>query len=855
MTRFTTRTALLSGAALMAALAAAPAAYAQAQYDFNLPSQSLGDSLKAVAHRAGVNVAFDPASVAGKTAPALKGTYSPEGAVRALIEGSGLGLKVTSGGSLVVVGGEGEASSPAPATAVQEVVVTGTHIHGGTSASPLIVIDRDGIERSGYSTTDEVIRSITENFGGGVSPLGTLSSPGLQNSENFTGASAVNLRGLGQDATVTLIDGHRFAYDGAFNAVDSSVIPLIAIQRIDVLTDGASAVYGSDAVAGVVNFILRKDYDGAETSALVGGATEGGDRQLQLQQVVGHVWGSGSALIAYEYLDQTGVDASQRDFTSGAATPNTLVMPITKNAVFATVTQQLAENVSFDAEAIYDHRSSDSSTNFFGYTTYLPTTASQYAVSADVSTKVLGAWNVKLSGTASEDDNKTISRSVDPFGNTTYDDLFNYNSLQTLELGADGVLFTLPSGTVTAAVGAGVRHEGLTRQYDSNFSASRTISYGYGELRVPLVTEDTARIGLQSAVLTASGRYETYGGRDASTDPKVGLAVKPISGLTLRGTWSTSFRNPSLLDQYTATTGTVFPASLLGIPSVPSGANALIIQGGNADLKPETSSAWTAGFDYTPNQSFKFSGTVFHIAYHNRITTPFGIAVGIYDDPTYAPYIIKSPSTALSQQTLASLSQVTNFGGGAIDPASIVAIYNDQSTNAYRQDVSGADLSGQYVADLAGGEFRAGASASWLDIRQQDTPTVPYRTISGFVFEPPSFHGRLTASWERDGWAFNVAANYLSSEVDNASIYSAYGAPQTDAHVSSWTTLDAVIAYRFGAESGLLKRTRVTLSALNLLDQHPPMLADSVLTPGLNYDATNTSPVGRFVSLGIVCDW
>src|SRR3546814_3459435 len=97
--------------------------------------------------------------------------------------------------------------------------------------------------------------------------------------------SALNLRGLGPDATLTLFNGHRVAYDAIGQGVDISAVPLAAVDRIEVLTDGSSALYGSDAVGGVANVILRRDYDGAVASARVGGATDGGDFEQQYNLV------------------------------------------------------------------------------------------------------------------------------------------------------------------------------------------------------------------------------------------------------------------------------------------------------------------------------------------------------------------------------------------------------------------------------------------------------------------------------------------------------------------------------------------------------------------------------------------
>src|SRR3546814_8168494 len=98
--------------------------------------------------------------------------------------------------------------------------------------------------------------------------------------QNITGGSSLNLRGLGPDATLTLLNGARLAYDGFTHATDVAVMPVAAIDRMKVLLDGASALYGSDAVGGVANIILTRDYAGADMTTRYGGATEIGRAQV-----------------------------------------------------------------------------------------------------------------------------------------------------------------------------------------------------------------------------------------------------------------------------------------------------------------------------------------------------------------------------------------------------------------------------------------------------------------------------------------------------------------------------------------------------------------------------------------------
>ena len=125
----------------------------------------------------------------------------------------------------------------------------------------------------------------------------------------------MNLRGLGAGATLTLINGRRVAQAGERGGyTDVSSIPTSAIERIEVLADGASSVYGSDAVGGVVNVILKNDFEGAETRLRFGTVTEGGLREYQASQSMGASWNTGNILLSYEYYDRGNLAREERAF-------------------------------------------------------------------------------------------------------------------------------------------------------------------------------------------------------------------------------------------------------------------------------------------------------------------------------------------------------------------------------------------------------------------------------------------------------------------------------------------------------------------------------------------------------------
>ena len=150
-----------------------------------------------------------------------------------------------------------------PATEIEEIVVTGTRIARTPEelAGNLTVLDGDFIRASGEATLERVLRQLPQN----ANPTAERFGSNLNTVPNFTGASTVNLRGLGSESTLILVDGKRIGHSGFLGGVtDVSTIPLSMVERIDVLLDGASAIYGSDAVGGVINIITRKDYEGIE---------------------------------------------------------------------------------------------------------------------------------------------------------------------------------------------------------------------------------------------------------------------------------------------------------------------------------------------------------------------------------------------------------------------------------------------------------------------------------------------------------------------------------------------------------------------------------------------------------------
>lgn len=324
----------MGGAAALALLSSPHISHAATAAPVYIEAGGLEAALLQLARQTRSQIFFPTDLVRGKTAPALNGRLTADQGLDRLLAGSGLSYERQADGVRVVVAravvqgrraGVDEATSAPEALVadrpheVDEIVVTGSLIRGvKDGASPVVVIEREAMDRAGHATVAEAMRGLPQNFAGLASEesfvLGTDRS-----GKNASHASGVNLRGLGPDATLVLINGRRLAgVGGSGDFADLSTIPAAAVERVEVLLDGASALYGSDAVGGVVNIILRQAFEGAETRLRVGQAEGGGARELLAAQTLGRTWSSGSLLVSYEYYDRGRLGVEERAATASA---------------------------------------------------------------------------------------------------------------------------------------------------------------------------------------------------------------------------------------------------------------------------------------------------------------------------------------------------------------------------------------------------------------------------------------------------------------------------------------------------------------------------------------------------------
>src|ERR1700723_1208223 len=366
-----------------AAASSASALATDIKLHFDLPAGPMDKALRDFAVQANRNISYEPSIVAGLQAPAIKGEFTVGNALTLLLKGTNLRAldintktirileKASPGTSPQTVpeessSNDGEAHNK---NDLDEITVTGTHIRGTTdSPSPVLVFTRDDIDAAGANTIQQFLQSLPQNFGGvSENTIGDIAGK----STNVVNGSAPNLRGLGAEATLVLINGHRVApgnSDGSF--VDISMIPLTAVERIEIVTDGASAIYGSDAVGGVVNIILRTKFGGAETRVQFGSVTDGSMHNVQVGQTVGTGWTGGSGVLSYQYFDQTPLSAASRDYLHSVVLPTDLLPVEVQQSVFANADQEVAPGFNIHGDAIYSHRGTNQAAAYDTDSTY-----------------------------------------------------------------------------------------------------------------------------------------------------------------------------------------------------------------------------------------------------------------------------------------------------------------------------------------------------------------------------------------------------------------------------------------------------------------------------------------------------
>lgn len=865
--RIRTLAAALASSACIVALATPAGAQERA---FDIPAGSLRAALDAFARQSGRPIIYRAEDVRDARSPGYRGTASPDAALRAILGGTGFSGRTDSSGAIAIVrssaaqgeAGAGSAAAESGSAEEQAIVVTGTNIRGAPPTSPVITLSRRDIDRTGATSVDQLMRTVPQNSQSGVNQENFLASVDGQDGSEL--GAGLDLRGLGQRATLVLLNGRRLAPGGAGTYVDVSQIPIGALERVEILTDGASAIYGSDAVGGVVNFILRDHYQGFETSIQAGTATQGGGDRLLLSQTAGHDWGSGNAMLAYEFRLDNEIFASDRPFTIGLPANTSLWPRERRHSLLATLEQDLAPRLHLGATGTFS--TGTTRRTYFSSLSPLPVgldgDAQTMTLSGQLRYLLPNDWLVRLDGNYARSDSfqrQTRSDNGDIVSERDFK-----NVIYEMGVRIDGRILDLPAGPVRLALGAQHRWEENRDTFGSSVFATtvrpaeRRVGSLFGELLIPLFSASNRLPGLERLQLSAAGRFDSYSRTGSNFDPKLGILWSPVRGLNFRASYSTSFRAPLLSEVNGVYTANIYPSLYFyqNPADAPAGEIVAVLQGDDPDIRPETSRSWTFGADWSPpfapglNLTFNY----YSIQYRNRIALPFAV-LGVIDDPTYATFVDVGPSAAEVALILGNALAVSDFSGpgftdGGATAADVDIVLDTRVTNTALTRTSGFDLGAHYAFEAGGHSFAIDANVNHI-IRFEDRFLSGSPLVSSLArpYRPLAWRGRGGVSWSRGGWSGSLFVNHADSYIDDRR--------PAAVRVSAHTTADANLAYLFGAEgASWLRNMRIALFVENLFDNDPPYLAlDAGRTTGLGYDPVNASGRGRFISLQVRKTW
>jgi len=868
---------------------------------------------------------------------------------------------------------------PATVASNQEIIVTGTSIRGvAPIGSSVISIGADDVSQAGVTSVSQMLLQSPLLFNNGISESNRT---GNGATGNTTFGSSANLHSIGTYATLTLVDGHRVVPQGQSGAsIDASSIPVAMIERIEILADGSSATYGSDAVAGVVNLILRRNFDGLEATAKYGVGDHYDEYLVSL--LGGKRWDSGQLTLAVEksyrsnvngrHRDWYGADLSAHgypDFRTLTCTPgtyriggNTYALPAggvtqaTANQLVAGTSNKCDNFKSFDllpeqkrwgaaftfdqtfgpvhffADGYYNHRKAYAEGQVQSASIPI-TSASPFFIQPPGVTATSGTVDYNFGGLLQTNDYNAYSRShnistgVDielPAG-FVLTGMFNYGKnydqnlldsgiqataitnavrdgllnpfLPATGLGSlpahgplnnainyqpggskqfvydvkvDGSLFTLPGGDVKIAVGyqhlkldSHMGLSGITPGNEAWRYFHRRVDSVYGEIVVPLVGPDS---GIGSVDIMAQLRHDRY--KEASSygneskvsteNPKLGITWEPIDGFSLRGSYGTSFRQPTFAQIY----GNSSQLNAQVYQSSAGQVNGIAISGPNFDLEPEESTTWTVGFDLSPTaiRGLRAGVTYWNIDYRNQINGVLGNTVTLlnssaqYDGTGVITYF---PNTAALNAFLSTMTcaQPGNLNApctvrivGAANPAVATVFIDGRNKNLSVTKANGIDFDISYSFDTqSAGSFSTRlAGTYYLTYDVSATAAADPIDLLGVIGNPQEFRARGSVSWNKGMFDAGAFVNYVSGYENNVV------APSQD--VDSFVSVDLHLGLTL--DSGLFAsrspKVRLSLDVSNVFDADPPFVA---LAPASNggggWDPQVGNPLGRVVSFGI----
>jgi outer membrane receptor protein involved in Fe transport len=477
----------------------------------------------------------------------------------------------------------------------------------------------------------------------------------------------------------------------------------------------------------------------------------------------------------------------------------------------------------------------------------------QYSASFGVDLDIGETWKLDVSSVFSNVDSNYHENSFIDFGFFSFAselDNADDSSVATYSAVVDGPIGRLGNDGPRVAFGVEYRSEDFKRERNGTVSddKDRSVSSAFVEFFVPLfAADDRSRLDLSLA-----GRYDDYSDFGDSFNPQIGLVWKPTGTFAFRGSYSTAFRAPALIEL-----GSVTSALILDIPDpmAAAGTSPLVIwEGKQRLLAPEDATTWSVGIDIKPESLpwLQLSLSYFDVDYKERIGQPAPTVPdwfsALVNEGSFVGLINRSPGSDDIDAILAGSSNglILNLSSSPWDPANediLVAIPNlvildNRTTNIGVERVRGIDFTVQSSFDTNIGAWNFGLNTAYtIDHERQVTATsTPFERLND-IGKPVDLRVRVDGGWSRDAYSASVYVNYVDSYRNSIAF--------PVGKINSWTTID--LSFRFDGsqvvDSGFLSGFSTAVSVRNLLDEDPPTFADSFNS--LGFDPTNSNPFGR----------
>ena len=882
------------------------------EYEFDIPQQGIETALSTLATQAGALLLFPYDLVQPVDSKPVSGRYTVEDALAILLEGTGLTGGLTEGGVITIsragaidnqgrtimaqndkklngskaptkrrgllgmlavvfsagVGAQDAADVDEEELEIEEIVVTGTNIRGiAPDSSPSIVLDRDAIDATGFQSTELLIRSLPQAAGGGVdarAPNG-LPALGANGDPNSIGATGINLRGVGAGATLTLLNGRRLAPAGIVGGfTDISAIPLSAVERVEVLSDGASAIYGADAIGGVVNFVLREDFEGVETQLSYGGITEGSLDQYRLTQLAGTQWGSGNILASYEFFGRDALRPDDKSFLADAPPIITVLPDEQRHSGILSFRQNITEAVEIALDGYYASRETNEVFTFGRPDRNDPVLdyaidAEQFLISPAVTAELFSDWQLAVQGSYAKSSSERVSFQILPENdNPPNMDLNNEATIRSISAIADGTLIELPAGPLKVAVGGEYREEEFRSNTVAETTFDREVTALFSEVFIPIVSDTNKLPLINRFEINAAVRYDDYSDFGDSVNPKAGILWSPTSGLNLRGSYGTSF-NPPDLGELLSTGGTFVTFNFSDPNSVGGTTPGAFYLGPTIpNLGPEESENFSVGLDYSvdiQDTRISLSSTYYSIEFDGLIAAPPApngsfFNARLFPELVPAEIVTANPEQSLVDGILSTARLVDLAGlsiGGQLDAGSLEFLYDYRDRNLAKVETRGLDFTADAEYDSNIGIITVGLNGSYVfELSRQTTSISPTVEFVDTIFNPADLRLRGQLGWGHAGWNVNAFVNYTDGYIDNRA--------DEEVEVDSYTTVDINIRYDLSQiqDTSFLNNSSVSLGVINLFEQDPPSVIndrfENVSSNTRNsYDPANADPLGRFV--------